>query len=203
VVANSPTPLPVRSATPDDVDGIVDTLTTAFFDDPLWGPAFPDPERRAGQASALWRLFVTSSLRYSWTMVTDKLESGAVWIPPGGNELTDDEESGFEEFLLGFADREVTDGVLAISHQFEEARPAEPHFYLSLLGTHDDHRGAGLGMALLSENLTRVDVLGAAAYLESCNPANNRRYESVGFVPRTEIVMPSGHVVTTMWRPAR
>lgn len=202
-MANSPTPVSVRPATPEDVDGIVDTLTTAFFDDPLWGPAFPDPDRRARQASALWRLFVTSSLRYSWTMVTDKLESAAVWIPPGENELTDDEESGFEEFMLGFADREVTDGVLAISHQFEEARPAEPHFYLSLLGTHDDHRGAGLGMALLSENLTRVDALAAAAYLESCNPANNRRYESVGFVPRAELVMPSGHIVTTMWRPAR
>jgi GNAT superfamily N-acetyltransferase len=202
-VTNSSAAVSVRPATSDDVDAIVDILTTAFFDDPLWGPAFPDPDHRAEQASALWRLFVTSSLRFSWTMVTDKLQAAAVWIPPGENELTDDEESGFEEFLLGFADREVTDAVLAISHLFEEARPAEPHFYLSLLGTHDDHRGAGLGMGLLSENLRRIDALGATAYLESSNPANNRRYESVGFVPATDIAMPSGQVVTTMWRPAR
>jgi hypothetical protein len=51
--------------------------------------------------------------------------------------------------------------------------------------------------------LARIDALGAAAYLESTNPANNGRYHSAGFAPRAEITMPTGHVVTTMWRPAR
>jgi GNAT superfamily N-acetyltransferase len=192
----------VRVATADDVEAIVDTLTTAFFDDPLWGPAFPDVSKRAGQASALWRLFATSSLRYSWTLVTENVESAAIWIPPGGDELTEQEQNGFEEFLLGISDRKVADGVLAISDQFEAARPGEPHFYLSLLATHDRHRGAGLGMGLLRESLRRVDAQGAAAYLESCNPANNARYESVGFTRRDEITAPSGQIVTTMWRPA-
>jgi GNAT superfamily N-acetyltransferase len=34
----------------------------------------------------------------------------------------------------------------------------EPHYYLSLLGTRDEHRGRGLGMALLKENLARIDA---------------------------------------------
>ncbi len=42
--------------------------------------------------------------------------------------------------------------------------------------------------------------LGAAAYLESSNPANNARYEAVGFRTRASITMDSGHIVTTMWR---
>ena len=195
--------VPARVATSADIDAIVSTMTTAFFDDPMWGPAFPDVERRATQASALWRLYVMSSLRYPWTLVTEKVESAAVWIPPGGSELTHDEELGYEQFLIDITTPTVAEGILAISEQLAAARPSEPHFYLSLLATHADCRGAGLGMGLLRENLTRVDALGGAAYLESCNPANNKRYESVGFTSRAAITMASGHVVTTMWRPAR
>lgn len=58
-------------------------------------------------------------------------------------------------------------------------------------------------MGLLRENLARIDALGMPAYLESSNPTNNDRYESVGFAPQQELVMPSGQVVTTMWRPKR
>jgi predicted GNAT family acetyltransferase len=79
-----------------------------------------------------------------------------------------------------------------------------PHYYLSLLGTHDDHRGKGTGMALLRENLARIDAEGAPAYLESTNPANLARYESVGFVRLGEFAAPEGGpTVTTMWRDPR
>ena len=186
-----------------DVEAIVATMTTAFFDDPMWGPAFPDVERRAAQASAFWRLLVTSALRYPWTFVTPNVESAAVWIPPGGVELTHEEEDGLEEFLVGITDRTVADGILAIFDQFEAAHPSEPHYYLSLLATHDDHRGHGHGMALLTENLARIDAVRMPAYLESCNPANNKRYASLGFTARDSITLASGHTVTTMWRPAR
>jgi len=64
-------------------------------------------------------------------------------------------------------------------------------------------RAVLIGMGLLTENLARVDALGAPAYLESCNPANNKRYERAGFAARDQITAPSGHIVTTMWRPAR
>lgn len=58
-------------------------------------------------------------------------------------------------------------------------------------------------MRLLAATLSRIDGLGAPAYLESTNPANDKRYQSVGFEPRGEIVMPAGQIVTTMWRPSR
>ncbi|WP_042383456.1 GNAT family N-acetyltransferase [Streptacidiphilus melanogenes] len=197
-------PASVRTARADDVDAVVAALTTAFFDDPVWGPAFPDPGRRAAQAGALWRLFVTSAMRYPWLLVTERVEAAAVWIPPGGTELTDEEEHGFADFLRATTDARTAEGILAILEPMEAARPQEPHFYLSLLGTHDDHRGKGLGMALLRESLARIDELRMPAYLESSNPAaNDKRYAAVGFVPTGELTMPDGHVVTTMWRPAR
>lgn len=192
-----------RVAGTDDVPAIVDTVTAAFFDDPLWGPAFADRASRTAQASTFWRLLVSSALRYPWTFVVGDARCVAMWLPPGGVELTEEESSGFEAFVRGIVGRSAADDILTIVERFEHARPAEPHFYLSLFATHPDHRGSGLGMALLRENLARIDELGLPAYLESSNPRNDARYASVGFSPRDEIVEPSGHVVTTMWRPPR
>ena len=38
-------------------------------------------------------------------------------------------------------------------------------------------------MGLLAENLQRIDAEGAPAFLESSNPANDHRYERLGFAP--------------------
>jgi GNAT superfamily N-acetyltransferase len=197
-------PIPAaRIATVVDLDAIVSTLTSAFFDDPLWGPSFPDVTRRAPQMSAFWRMLCASALRFPETFVTAGLESVAVWLPPGADELTEDESIGLESFVEDLVGDAAARKIMAVMTQFEHARPLEPHFYLSLLGTHDDHRGRGLGMDLLRENLARIDALGSAAYLESTNPANDARYRSVGFEPRGTFTTASGQVVTTMWRAAR
>jgi hypothetical protein len=59
-------------------------------------------------------------------------------------------------------------------------------------------------MALLKENLARIDAEHMPAYLESSNPANNHRYESVGFVSVVSFWAPGdGPVVTGMWRKSR
>ncbi len=34
---------------------------------------------------------------------------------------------------------------------------SEPRYYLTLLGTHPDHRGRGIGMGLLARNLELID----------------------------------------------
>ncbi|SOD72858.1 hypothetical protein SAMN05892883_2183 [Jatrophihabitans sp. GAS493] len=192
-----------RVSTPSDIDAIVDTITTAFFDDPTWGPPFPDRSLRAAQASALWRVVVTSAQRYPWLLVADNVEAAALWIPPGGSELAKDEAERFESFLVESSSRSIASEILEILERFEAVHPVEPHFYLSLFATHERRRGQGLGMNLLRENLARIDELGAPAYLESSNPVNDERYRSVGFREHTKVTIPSGHVVTGMWRPAR
>jgi hypothetical protein len=105
----------VRAAAAADVDAVVATITTAFRHDPLWGPALPDASGRAEPASAFWRFLVTASLRHRWTMVTPGIEAAAVWIPPGGEELTAGEEAGLERLLVETAGRPATDDILKIS----------------------------------------------------------------------------------------
>ncbi|GAA3844370.1 GNAT family N-acetyltransferase [Streptomyces coacervatus] len=191
-----------RTATAADIDAIVSTFTSAFFHDPVWGPAFPDSQRRAAQAAVMWRVYVTSALRYPWSLVTPDAEAAAIWIPPEGVELMPEEADGLEGQLARVSSADTARAIMAVGDRFEAAHPAEPFFYLTILGTHADHRGKGLGMGLLAESLARIDEVGAPAYLESTNPANLKRYESVGFGVRDEIVLPTGQVVTTMWRAA-
>jgi len=191
---------PLRVAGPADVDPIVATLTSAFFDDPLWGPAFPDRQQRAAQAAQLWRLFASSAQRYPWSLVTPNVEAVALWIPPGGHELTEADEAGLESFLVDLVGTEAAGGILALFEQCEAARPDEPHFYLSLLGTHRDHRGAGIGMALLADTLALIDAEGMPTYLESTNPANDARYVRQGYRPLDQVTLANGHRITTMWR---
>ncbi|MFJ9560104.1 GNAT family N-acetyltransferase [Streptomyces fuscichromogenes] len=192
-----------RQATSADLDAVVSTLTSAFLRDPVWGPVFPDEARRAVQMAELWRVYAGSALRCPWTFVTPGAEAVAVWIPPGGVELTEAEERRRGEVMERVAGAGVARAVEETEASFGAAHPEEPFFHLTILGTHTDHRGKGLGMALLSDTLARLDDIGANAYLESTNPANDRRYESVGFVPRGQLVTPGGQTVTTMWRRAR
>ena len=59
-------------------------------------------------------------------------------------------------------------------------------------------------MELLAANLARIDDEGLPAYLESSNPANDERYERVGFERVGEFSTPDGsHTVVTMWREPR
>ena len=202
-VTSSSGPVYARQATSADVDAITAAFATAFFNDPVWGPVFPDESRRAEQSAVMWRVYAAAALRYPWTFVTPGIEAAAIWIPPGGEELTATEERRLHELMEETAGPEAAASAREIEARFAAAHPAGSFFHLTILATHAGHRGKGLGMALLAETLTRIDALGAAAYLESTNPVNNERYQNAGFEPRAEITMPSGRVVTTMWRPAR
>jgi GNAT superfamily N-acetyltransferase len=162
------------------------------------------PSGETAHHGEFWRLFIEGALRYPWTWLTGGGEATSVWIPPDGTEMTPDQEERLADLatnLLG----PTADAYQELLSRFEAAHPrAEPHYYLSLLATHPDYRGKGIGMRLLAHGLAQIDAEHLPAYLESTNPANNRRYASVGFEPHGEFCYPGGGpVVTTMWRPAR
>jgi GNAT superfamily N-acetyltransferase len=186
-----------RVATERDLDLVTDTLAAAFSTDPLWGWAFPEREGLA----AWWRFHVSSALRYQWVLIADEGAAASVWIPPGEMELTDEDEEQVEPLLRDLIGARAPE-VLELLDRFERTHPHEaPHYYLSLLGTHPDHRGKGLGMALLEENLTRIDSERMPAYLESSNSGNDHRYERLGFERVGGFTRPDEAVsVATMWR---
>ena len=192
-----------RVATANDRAAVTATIASAFSFDPIWTWVFDDDARRPAQYASWWDGFVSSGLRYPWVRVTPGCEAVALWIPPGVPELSPEVEAGFDQQLDDLLGPDA-ERARTMLHRFEDARPQEPHHYLSIFGTHADHRGRGLGMALLADNLDEIDGLHSAAYLESTNSANLKRYESVGFAPVGEFAAgDGGPIVTTMWRPAR
>ena len=170
-----------RRATVADLPALSETMALAFYEDPVWGWAFPDPERRLAQHRAHWGLLLRAALPHGWVWLTGEADAATLWIPPGAPELSPAEEGEAEaqiHEMLGDGAARVLDTFA----RFDAAHPeGEPHYYLSLLGTHPEHRGRGLGMGLLAENLRLVDAEGMVAYLESTNPANEPRYERLGF----------------------
>jgi GNAT superfamily N-acetyltransferase len=197
-------PLAARRATASDIDLVTSIITLAFAHDPLWAHALARLDGETAHHAEFWRLFVAGALRYPDTWLTSGGEATAVWIPPGGTEMTPGQEQRLADLAAGRLGPAAGDCLKLVS-RFEAAHPsAEPHYYLTLLGTHPDHRGQGIGMRLLARNLDLVDAAHLPAYLESTNPANNRWYASVGFEPHGEFCYPGGGpMVTTMWRPAR
>jgi GNAT superfamily N-acetyltransferase len=193
-------PLRVRPATAADVDSITAIISAAFADDPLWSHALARPDGDTRFHLAYWRLFVEGALRYSTTRLADEGEAVAIWIPPGGTEFDDAGEAALDALIADRRPDRVAD-LKELFESFAAARPAEPHYYLTLFATHPRHRGRGIGMDLLRANLTEWDATGTPTYLESSNPANNQRYADVGFRPRTEFRYPGGGpAITTMWR---
>ena len=136
--------------------------------------------------------------------MTEGNAAAALWIPPDLPELVEPYASHLEPLLVGLLG-EGAELVLEVFECLEAAHPrGESHYFLSLLGTHPDHRGRGLGMDLLRTNLDLIDAEHRPAYLESSNPANLDRYRSVGFEPVGEIELPDdGPPVMGMWRAAR
>ena len=190
-----------RRAGPDDLADVATTLAGAFDADPAWTWVFPDPGRRPVQLRAFWLLLLEGAVDYGWVWTTPDAGAATLWIPPGEPELAPAQAAradGLWEELLG---PDVWRSTL-LGEAFEDAHPSSPeHYYLSLFGTRPDQRGQGLGMALLADNLARIDAEGRPAYLESTNPANLERYRSFGFADRGTFTLgDDGPAVTTMWR---
>jgi GNAT superfamily N-acetyltransferase len=197
-----PAAVDARVATAEDLPALAETFGLAFQDDPVWSWAFrvsahgPRPLRRA------WRFLVNSTLDYHWVWRTEECASASLWIPPGKPEMKPEDEEPFGALLeeqLGADAARVLDSF----ERFDRAHPHDRgrHYYLSLLATHPDHAGKGVGMGLLADNLARIDAEGAPAFLESSNPANDHRYERLGFARCGEFELgEDGPSVTQMWR---
>jgi ribosomal protein S18 acetylase RimI-like enzyme len=65
--------------------------------------------------------------------------------------------------------------------QMGRNHPAEPHWYLPMIGVDPAHQRRGHGSTLLRQATEQLDREGLAAYLESSNPLNVPLYRRHGF----------------------
>ncbi len=199
-------PEAIRVATSNDVESTVGTIALAFHTDPVWGVALATADG-SGFERDFWRFYVEGAVGYSNVFLIDQgvldlVPAVAVWIPPGGEEMSESQDAALRRRV---ADRLPQRSIAALEElweRFESNHPHDPpHAYLSLLATHPSHRGRGIAQGLLAETLRQWDALGVPAYLESTNPANDHRYARLGFRPIGGFAaVLDDAVVTTMWR---
>ncbi|MEU7043108.1 GNAT family N-acetyltransferase [Streptomyces varsoviensis] len=178
-----------QRATIDDARLVSRALTAAFDDDPMMRWFFPDD---AAREEGLGRYFSTIFTRqYALHGVCERTDAAAAfWVPPEGQEkaVPDAETVQELETILGERAPLFRDAVKAAAGH----SPAEPHWYLAVIGADPAAQGQGHGSALLRSGLAQADAAGLPAYLESSKPDNLPVYEHFGFEVREEVRLPGG-----------
>ena len=191
-----------RIAAGPDAAKVTQILTEAFHADGMWAAwAFPNAQTRRANREAVFRLFVEGALRFPATWLSAGESAAAVWIPPDESDLSAEQETEIAAWLQ--ATDAATDRILAAFELFQAARPPEPHYYLSLLGTNPRYAGRGHGQRLLAHNLDRIDAEEQPAYLDTSDELVPL-YGRFGFQVVGSFVLPDhGPRVNTMWRSCR
>ena len=179
-----------------DLDVVSAVLAQAFADDPVirWMNSDPHRDKRIFHTLLRWAHGEAASIDLA---VRDGVPIGAaVWDLPG-HKLSAVQQVGslvgFVRVLRGRVRRGA-----ALEREFAKVRPREPHWYLGQVGA--AIKGAGVGSALLSAGIDRVD---GPAYLESSNEANIPLYERHGFELTGTIAVAGVPPMFPMIRPAR
>ncbi|MPZ99386.1 MAG: GNAT family N-acetyltransferase [Dehalococcoidia bacterium] len=152
-------------------------LVTAFASDPVVRWVFPDPDEYLRHFPEFaWHLG-GAAFDCGTADHAEDFAASALWLPPG---IHSDEAALVALFERSVpADRQPA--VFEVLGQLDADHPADPFWYLPLIGVDPQLQGRGYGSALLARALERVDAEHLPAYLESSNERNVPLYERHGF----------------------
>ena len=184
---------------PAETDHAIARLVLAFVTDPVARWLYDDPHQYLLHMPRLFRALGTSSFE---AQAADRTVDGigvALWLPPGV-----DGDAGPVEVVMGdsIAGEKQADAS-ALFDRTEQYRPAEPHWYLSLIGIEPAHRNKGYAGALLRHALHQCDRDHLPACLWSSNPQNLSLYLRHGFEIAGTIQVGSSPIIFPMLRQPR
>jgi ribosomal protein S18 acetylase RimI-like enzyme len=160
-----------------DRERVISAIVLAFVNDPVTRWSWPDPYRYLTYFPEFANAFGGKAFEQGTAHTVAEFSGGALWLPPG---IQPD-----EEVLVGLMERSIDSGrlkvVFAMLEKMGTYHPADPHWYLPLIGVEPAKQGHGYGGSLLRHALEQIDREGRTAYLESTNPANIPLYQRHGF----------------------
>lgn len=191
----------VRKLAVSEVEPITDVMARAFDDDPITNFLVKHDDRRTQRVRTMCRMFLNMCLPHGEVYVTDGLEGGAFWVPPGKYDASLRATLRLLPSFIRVVGLARLPMVASVFSEAEKKHPHEPHFYLPMIGVDPQHQGRGLGAELLRPVLNRCDRDRIPAYLESSNERNITLYERHGFRVTDALRLPKGGpALRLMWR---
>lgn len=180
----------VRQATGADLGTAARVLARAFMIYPWtrWSIPEEDYEQRLER---LQYLYLGHALAHGLVLVDEQLRSIAAFLPPDAPEPGPDMQDEVLE-LLGSRVTALADLRLP--------QPRVPAWNLATVGVDPVHQGRGLGTAVASEGLTRIDREAGTVVLETSDERNVRLYGRLGFLVTDTTMIPEGPTVYSMTR---
>jgi len=177
-------------------------LADGFHDDEIWTWLLP---RRLQLRRVLPRYYeamirrVFAPREAAWT--TADAAGGALWFPPGTEELSRREQLRTALALLPEGAGSLRKGA-RWERLIHDNLPREPHWRLNSLAVKTSAQRRGIGSVLIEPGLHRAEADGVGCYLETQRRANIPFYRRFGFEEIGEIRLPGSPPVWRMWRSA-
>ncbi|MEV4657762.1 N-acetyltransferase [Micromonospora sp. NPDC049301] len=165
----------ITVATPADRDAVVGSLVAAFGKDPVLRYLFPDEETYPRYAAAFFGHLFDKRVHRETIWTVGRGASVAIWEPPAAGHGSP--QSSLSDDLP----TDVWARVQAYDEAVHAALPADPFWYLGVLGTHPDSAGRRWGRVVMGAGLRRAAVDGLPAVLETSNPGNVELYRRAGW----------------------
>jgi GNAT superfamily N-acetyltransferase len=171
-----------RLATQVELDDVVRVFAEAFASDPMITWPLP-PGAPLGAIESLFSIVIHDAygpMDVVWVVGEDGVDGAAVWLPPDQVARFDEVEAATRPRIADLTD---DDGArYAGFWDWLGGRvPAEPSWFLDILGVRQEARDRGLATALVRHGLGLAHGAGLPAFLETGNPANVPMYEHLGF----------------------
>jgi ribosomal protein S18 acetylase RimI-like enzyme len=164
-------------------------LARAFAQQPLMSFLLGEPGRER-EIRLIFGALCRDASRFGIVEVVDG--AAAVWLPPGSHPLSRRREARMLPAWarLAAAHPRAVPRLLRAASALEALHPAEPHWFLSLLGTEPALQGRGLGGALLERGLERAR--GMPVHLDTDTERNVAWYTRFGFEVTAELQVMDG-----------
>jgi ribosomal protein S18 acetylase RimI-like enzyme len=198
------------------LEGAADLLARCFHANPNFVDLFADEGDRYRALPRMFAAGLRDALDFGHVYAAtwgvggssgDELVGVAVWLPPGTYPLSVARQlralPGMTS-VLAAAPRSAR-RLLRYTGAIARLHPAQPYWYLEVVGVDPAARGLGVGTRLLEPVLGLADRADQSCYLETMTERNVAWYRRLGFEVRDAGVsfVPGGPPNWTMMRPPR
>ena len=167
----------IKKVASAEQENAVGAIVKAFSADRAARWMYPDSQQYREHFESFVRAFAGGAFEHGSADIVEGYLAAALWLPPG---IHPDEEA-MGKLIRSTVPESDQANVFTLFQEMDRYHPAEPHWYLPMIGVDPAHQCKGYGSALLQHALARCDRENKLAYLESTSPRSVQLYQRHGF----------------------